>query len=110
MVGSDHFIEVFVDTPLGVCERRDVKGLYAQARRGELKEFTGISDPYEPPLNPELTLDTVSQTPAENARIIFDYLVRQGYIRQDKPVNGNPQGPSIPARPRQGMPLQGSVL
>ena len=109
MVGSDYFVEVFVDTPLGVCEQRDVKGLYAQARRGELKEFTGISDPYEPPLHPEITLDTVSRTPEENARIIFDYLVRQGFVRQDKPVNGNPQGHAIPTRPLDAMPLRGTA-
>jgi adenylylsulfate kinase len=52
------FIEVYVSTPLEECERRDVKGLYAKARRGEIKNFTGISDPYEPPTNPELVIDT----------------------------------------------------
>jgi sulfate adenylyltransferase len=50
MVGKDHFIEVFVDTPLEVCEQRDTKGMYAKARRGEIKGFTGIDDPYEEPL------------------------------------------------------------
>jgi adenylylsulfate kinase len=52
------FVEIYVDTPLEECERRDVKGLYARARRGEIKNFTGIDDPYEPPEHPELTLDT----------------------------------------------------
>ncbi len=52
------FIEIYVATPLEECERRDVKGLYARARRGEIQNFTGIDDPYEPPENPELTLDT----------------------------------------------------
>jgi adenylylsulfate kinase len=52
------FVEIYVATPLEECERRDVKGLYARARRGEIKNFTGIDDPYEPPDNPELTLDT----------------------------------------------------
>ena len=52
------FVEIYVATPLEECERRDVKGLYARARRGELRNFTGIDDPYEPPENPELTLDT----------------------------------------------------
>ena len=52
------FVEIYVATPLDECERRDVKGLYARARRGEIKNFTGIDDPYEPPDNPELTLDT----------------------------------------------------
>ena len=59
MVGADHFVEVFVDTPLEVCERRDSKGMYAKARRGEIKGFTGIDDPYEAPEHPEITLDTV---------------------------------------------------
>jgi adenylylsulfate kinase len=52
------FVEIYVATPLDECERRDVKGLYARARRGEIRNFTGIDDPYEPPENPELTLDT----------------------------------------------------
>ncbi len=80
MVGSDQFVEVFVDTPLEVCEQRDVKGLYAKARRGELKEFTGIDDPYEAPLNPELTLNTVDNTPEENAHAILNYLAEQGFV------------------------------
>jgi adenylyl-sulfate kinase len=56
------FIEIYVATPLEVCERRDVKGLYARARRGELSHFTGIDDPYEPPVSPELVLDTTRLT------------------------------------------------
>jgi adenylylsulfate kinase len=52
------FVEIYVSTPLEECERRDVKGLYARARRGEIRNFTGIDDPYEPPEHPELTLDT----------------------------------------------------
>ena len=83
MVGSDHFIEVFVDTPLDVCEERDVKGMYAMARRGEIKNFTGIDDPYESPPNPEVTLDTVNQTPEGNARIGLEYLQREGYIKAE---------------------------
>jgi sulfate adenylyltransferase len=81
MVGSDHFVEVFVDTPLEVCELRDSKGLYAKARRGEVLNFTGISDRYEPPARPELTLDTVDQTPEENARLILKYLTGRGFVR-----------------------------
>jgi sulfate adenylyltransferase len=83
MVGTDRFVEVFVDTPLEVCEQRDVKGLYAKARRGELRGFTGIDDPYEPPENPEIRLDTVNYTPEENARIILDYLIERGFIRRE---------------------------
>ena len=67
MVGERAFVEVFVDTPLEVCEERDPKGLYARARRGELKQFTGIDDPYEAPPSPELRLTTTDCTPEENA-------------------------------------------
>jgi sulfate adenylyltransferase len=81
MVGKDHFVEVFVDTPLEVCEGRDTKGMYAKARRGEIKGFTGIDDPYEPPLHPEITLDTTAHTPEENAGLILDYLVRKGFVK-----------------------------
>ncbi len=81
MVGKDHFVEVFVDTPLAVCEQRDYKGMYAKARRGEIKGFTGIDDPYEPPENPEIVLDTVRHTPEENAHIILNYLIDQGLVR-----------------------------
>ncbi|MGC9467917.1 MAG: bifunctional sulfate adenylyltransferase/adenylylsulfate kinase [Anaerolineae bacterium] len=80
MVGADRFIEVFVDTPLEVCEQRDVKGLYARARRGEIKGFTGIDDPYEEPLSPEIALKTVDRTPEQNARAIIDYLEERGYL------------------------------
>lgn len=80
MIG-DGFTEVFVDTPLEVCEDRDTKGLYAKARRGEIKGFTGIDDPYEAPLNPELRLTTTDKTPEDNARLITEYLIEQGYLR-----------------------------
>ena len=83
LVGSHHFIEVFVDTPLDVCEERDVKGLYAKARRGEIKNFTGIDDPYERPQHAEVTLDTVSSTPQKNAHLIVAYLKQRGFIRND---------------------------
>ena len=75
MVGADRFVEVFVDTPLEVCEQRDTKGIYAQARRGEIKNFTGIDDPYEIPLQSEITLDTVSQSAEENALCFFFFFV-----------------------------------
>jgi sulfate adenylyltransferase len=83
MVGPDHFIEVFVDTPLEVCEQRDAKGMYAKARRGEITGFTGIDDPYEPPTHPEIALDTVAQTPEQNARDILAYLSERGFVRAD---------------------------
>jgi sulfate adenylyltransferase len=83
MVGPDHFIEVFVDTPLEVCEQRDAKGMYAKARRGEITGFTGIDDPYEPPTHPEIALDTVAQTPEQNARDILACLSERGFVRAD---------------------------
>ena len=83
MVGPEHFIEVFVDTPLSVCEQRDAKGMYAKARRGEIKGFTGIDDPYEPALHPEITLDTVSHTAEENAHRILDLLRERGFVRRE---------------------------
>jgi len=83
VVGPDRFVEVYVDTPLEVCEARDSKGLYAKARRGEIKGFTGIDDPYEPPVNPEITLDTVSHSAEENARAILQHLLDRGFIRTE---------------------------
>ena len=70
------FIEVFVDAPLEVCESRDVKGLYAKARANQIKEFTGISSPYEPPLHPEILLPTGQITAAESVARIIDHLHR----------------------------------
>ncbi len=81
MVGSDSFIEVYVNTPLAVCEARDTKGMYAKARRGEIKGFTGIDDPYEPPLHPEITLDTVQHSAEANAQKIVDFLINRGFVR-----------------------------
>ena len=82
MVGEDNFIEVYVDTPLEVCEHRDLKGLYAAARRGEISNFTGISDPYEPPQQPEIVLDTVDRQPYENASRILAYLASRGFVEE----------------------------
>lgn len=81
MVGTDRFIEVFVDTPLEVCEQRDTKGIYAKARRGEIENFTGIDDPYEPPINAEITIETESRSPEDNARLLLDYLINEGFLR-----------------------------
>jgi sulfate adenylyltransferase len=80
-IGADQFIEVFVDTPLEECERRDVKGMYQKARRGEIKNFTGIDDPYEAPVQPEIVIDTVEKSAEENARVIIDYLLARGYLK-----------------------------
>ena len=67
-------MEVYVSTPLEECERRDVKGLYAKARRGEIKEFTGISAPFEVPEHPALTLDTSKLSPEESVRLLVDMI------------------------------------
>jgi len=80
-VGAERFIEVFVNTPLEECERRDVKGMYLKARRGEIKNFTGVDDPYEPPVDPELTLETLDNSAEENARLIIDYLTERGFLQ-----------------------------
>ena len=85
MVGADRFVLVYVDTPVEVCEQRDVKGLYAKARRGELHGFTGIDDPYEPPLDADLVLSTTDITPEDNARRVIAHLVDQGFLRPEHP-------------------------
>jgi adenylylsulfate kinase len=74
----DSFVEVFVDTPIEVCEERDVKGLYERARAGEIAEFTGVSDPYEPPLSPEVRVVTHDRDPGTSVAEILDYLERAG--------------------------------
>lgn len=81
MVGTDRFIEVFVDTPLEECERRDEKGIYARARRGEIKSFTGLDDPYEPPQLPEITVRTIHEPAETNAKLILDYLMARDFIK-----------------------------
>lgn len=80
MVG-ENFIEVFVDTPLEVCEERDTKGMYAMARRGEITGFTGIDDPYETPESAEIVLETVNSTVEQNVDRIVDLLADRGFIR-----------------------------
>ena len=80
MMGGDNFVEIFVDTPLDVCESRDTKGMYAKARRGEIKGFTGIDDPYELPDNAEITLDTTKMSVDENADMILQYLVSRNLV------------------------------
>ena len=78
--GNSTFVEVFVATSLEDCEERDTKGLYAKARSGEIKEFTGISDPYEEPENPEIRIETAGKTPEENAQEILAYLEAEELI------------------------------
>jgi sulfate adenylyltransferase len=81
MVGVERFIEVYVNTPLEVCEGRDAKGMYALARVGKIKNFTGIDDPYEPPHDPEIVIETVHCTAEENAARILAHLITQGFVR-----------------------------
>lgn len=80
---TTNFIEVFVSTPLDVCEERDVKGMYAKARAGEIANFTGISDPYEDPQNPDFTVPTHEQTIDESVDSLLAFLEEHDYI----PVN-----------------------
>ncbi len=78
---NGEFIEVYVKCPLEVCEQRDTKGLYKKARAGEVKEFTGISAPYEEPLNHEITIDTSKMPVEESTRAIIKYLEETGYVK-----------------------------
>jgi bifunctional enzyme CysN/CysC len=80
LVQPDEFCEVFIDTPLAVAEQRDRKGLYSKARRGELKNFTGIDSPYEPPENPELRIDTVSDKAEDAAEAVIERLRHMGVL------------------------------
>ena len=80
MFEPGHFIEVYLKCDLKVCEERDPKGLYKKARSGEIKNFTGVSDPYEPPENPEIVLDTDRSSIEESVSKIMDYLGEKGLI------------------------------
>jgi bifunctional enzyme CysN/CysC len=80
LVGQDEFLEVFIDTPLIEAEKRDVKGLYAKARRGELKNFTGIDSPYEPPEKPEIHIETTKMSPEEGAQAVLAALRGVGIL------------------------------
>lgn len=75
IIGRDDFIEVFLDTPLDVCEERDTKGLYAKARKGEIKNFTGISAPFDPPEKPNIVVKTDEQTIEESVNAVLDYIL-----------------------------------
>ena len=77
---SGAFVEIHVSTPLEVCESRDRKGLYAKARQGIIPEFTGVSDPYDEPENPELVIDTSDVSPMEAVQQVLLYLLQEGYI------------------------------
>jgi adenylyl-sulfate kinase len=80
VIGDEAFVEVFVDTPIEICEERDPKGLYQKARAGEIQQFTGVSDPYEAPQDAELTLPTVDVLPEKAAQMIIDDLKGRGIV------------------------------
>ncbi len=80
MVGEDRFIVVYVNTPIEICEQRDVKGYYGRARAGEIHGFTGVDDPYEAPANPEITLTTTDCTPEQNAQRIVGHMREKGFL------------------------------
>ena len=88
------FVEVYIRTPIEVCEQRDVKGLYKRARAGEIHEFTGVDDPYEPPEHPDITVETTQMSPAESAEYVIAELERHGRL------------PAAPAPPPQVHPTR----
>jgi adenylylsulfate kinase len=75
IIGKDDFVEIYISTPLETCERRDIKGLYAKARKGEIKYFTGISAPFEPPVNPALAIDTSCLTVEESVSMLLEVVL-----------------------------------
>jgi sulfate adenylyltransferase len=80
LIGADRFVEVFIDTPLDVCEKRDTKGLYGRFRHGDLIGLTGLDDPYEPPLSPDLTLSTCNRSVEENVRDVIHLLISRNLL------------------------------
>ena len=78
------FVEVYVECPLQVLAERDIKGLYKRALAGEIPNFTGVSDPYEPPANPEVTVNSATETPDQSADKVWQYLVARGLIAQSR--------------------------
>jgi len=83
MVEEGEFIEIFIDTPIEICAKRDPKGLYKRAKRGEIKNFTGIDSIYEAPKNPEIRIDTTQYSIEESADIIVNYLKERGYFKSN---------------------------
>ena len=77
LVDKDEFLEIFIDCQVEVCEQRDVKGLYKKARAGVIKDFTGISSPFEKPENPDLTLNTENKTKQENAEELYNFVINK---------------------------------
>jgi adenylylsulfate kinase len=94
------FVEVYVSTPLEVCEQRDVKGLYRKARAGEIHEMTGVDDPYEAPEHPEILVETVGKRPQESADFVMRELERQGWIpAANAEREAHPTAPGRAAQP-----------
>ena len=83
---GDRFIEVYIEASVDACAERDVKGLYKKAFAGEIKEFTGVSDPYEAPENPEVVCHTEAESPEESAQKLLDYLEERGLIPAGEPA------------------------
>jgi adenylyl-sulfate kinase len=97
------FVEVFVECPLDVCAQRDVKGMYQRAMRGEIQNFTGVSDPYEEPLDPEVVVHTDRETPEESAAMVLGRLEELGYLPAGAIEKPEPQAAQAPA-PTDGRP------
>jgi adenylylsulfate kinase len=96
---TENFVEIFVDTPLELCIQRDVKGMYKKALAGEMKNFTGISDPYEPPLHPELVIETQNEGPEQSAARILEKLEQLGFVEPvHEPAYAPAEGESIRER------------
>ena len=83
LVSEEEFVEVFVDAPLSVAESRDPKGLYKKARRGELKNFTGLDSPYEPPEHADVRVDTTRVAPGEAVEVIIERLRQSGRLHRE---------------------------
>jgi adenylylsulfate kinase len=90
LIGRDRFVEAYIKASLAACEKRDPKGLYAKARRGEINNMTGIQDPYEAPTNPDITLDTEANTKEECVEILTERLASMGLL----PLNGQGDRPT----------------
>jgi adenylyl-sulfate kinase len=84
-LGDEKFIEIYLSTPIEACEKRDPKGLYVKARAGEIREFTGIDSPYEPPINPQITIDTSNVDLAKAVDQILKFLENKGFLHQADP-------------------------
>ncbi len=90
LLAAGEFIEVYIDTPINVCEQRDPKGLYKKARSGEIKDFTGISSGYDVPENPHIHIKTADKTVEECAQQVITYLIAQGYVKGQVQSHVNP--------------------